>query len=78
MSDRNVDEWAEDLLAILRDSVTKRLRSDVPVGLFLSGGVDSSTVAALAAQQSGNRLHSFSIGFDDPSYDESPYARRIA
>jgi asparagine synthase (glutamine-hydrolysing) len=77
-SDRNIDEWAEDLLAILRDSVTKRLRSDVPVGLFLSGGVDSSTVTALAAQQCGNRLHSFSIGFDDPSYDESAYARRVA
>ena len=78
VSDRNVDEWAEDLLPILRDSVAKRLRSDVPVGLFLSGGLDSSTVTALAAQQSGSRLHSFSIGFDDPSYDESPYARRVA
>jgi asparagine synthase (glutamine-hydrolysing) len=78
VSDRNVDEWAEDLLVILRDSVTKRLRSDVPVGLFLSGGLDSSTVTALAAQQSATRLHSFSIGFDHPSYDESPYARRVA
>jgi asparagine synthase (glutamine-hydrolysing) len=78
VSDRNVDDWAEDLLVILRDAVTKHLRSDVPVGLFLSGGVDSSTVTALAAQQSGNRLHSFSIGFDDPSYDESAHARRIA
>ena len=78
VSDRNVDEWAEDLLVILRDSVKKRLRSDVPVGLFLSGGIDSSTVTALAAQQSGSRLHSFSIGFDDPSHDESPYARRVA
>ncbi|HEY3663142.1 MAG TPA: asparagine synthase (glutamine-hydrolyzing) [Chthoniobacterales bacterium] len=78
VSDRNVDEWAEDLLILLRDSVEKRLRSDVPVGLFLSGGLDSSTVTALAAQQSSNRLHSFSIGFDDPSYDESPHARRVA
>ena len=78
VSDRNADQWAEDLLAILRDTVAKHLRSDVPVGLFLSGGVDSSTVTALAAQQSGNRLHSFSIGFDDPSYDESAYARRVA
>jgi len=78
VSDRNVDEWAEDLLAILRDSVTKRLRSDVPVGLLLSGGLDSSTVTALATEKSGDRLHSFSIGFDHPSYDESPYARRVA
>lgn len=78
LSDRNVDEWAEDLLGLLRDSVKKRLRSDVPVGLFLSGGLDSSTVTALAARESSSELHSFSIGFDDPSYDESPYARRVA
>ncbi len=78
ISDRNVDEWAEDLLDLLRDSVKKRLRSDVPVGLFLSGGLDSSTVTMLAAQESTTELHSFSIGFDDPSYDESRYARRVA
>ncbi|MGI8889863.1 MAG: asparagine synthase (glutamine-hydrolyzing) [Chthoniobacterales bacterium] len=77
-SDRNVDEWAEDLLDLLRDSVKKRLRSDVPVGLFLSGGLDSSTITALAAQASEHELHSFSIGFDDASYDESSYARQVA
>lgn len=78
VSDRNVDEWAEDLLAILRDSVKNQLRSDVPVGLFLSGGIDSSIVTALATQQSGDRMHSFSIGFDESTYDESAYARRVA
>lgn len=77
-SSRNVDEWADDLLALLRDGIAKRLRSDVPVGLLLSGGLDSSLVAALAAEQSEQRLHSFSIGFDERSYDESPYARRVA
>jgi asparagine synthase (glutamine-hydrolysing) len=78
LSERNADEWAEDLLVILRDSVAKHMRSDVPVGVFLSGGVDSSVVTALAAQESPSPLHSFSIGFDQPSYDESVYAKRVA
>jgi asparagine synthase (glutamine-hydrolysing) len=78
LSERTADEWAVDLLAVLRDAVVKRLRSDVPVGVFLSGGVDSSAVTALAAQASSTRLHTFSIGFDESSYDESPYARRVA
>ncbi|MFL6527562.1 MAG: asparagine synthase (glutamine-hydrolyzing) [Chthoniobacterales bacterium] len=77
-SGRNVDEWAEDVLALLRDSIAKRLRSDVPVGLFLSGGLDSSLVAALANQQSPDGLVSFSLGFDEASYDELPHARRVA
>ncbi len=78
LSERNVDEWATDLLAVLRDAVVKRLRSDVPVGVFLSGGIDSSAVTALAAQASTTQLHTFSIGFGEASYDESPYARRVA
>ncbi len=78
LSERTADEWAVDLLEVLRDAVVKRLRSDVPVGVFLSGGVDSSAVTALAAQASATKLHTFSIGFDEASYDESPYARRVA
>jgi asparagine synthase (glutamine-hydrolysing) len=54
------------------------LRSDVPVGVFLSGGIDSSAITALAAQESSKKLHSFSIGFDQSSYNESEYARRVA
>lgn len=77
-SPRNVDEWAEDVAVLLRDSIAKRLRSDVPVGLFLSGGLDSSLVAAIAARNSSRRLSSFSLGFEAPSYDESKYARRVA
>lgn len=77
-SERNVDEWAENLLPVLRDAVGKHLRSDVPVGVFLSGGIDSSIITALAAQESPNRLHTFSIGFDERSYDESAHARRVA
>jgi asparagine synthase (glutamine-hydrolysing) len=78
LSERNADEWAEDLLVMLRDSVAKHMRSDVPVGVFLSGGIDSSVVTALAAQQSAKPLHSFSLGFDQPSYNESVYAKRVA
>ncbi len=78
LSERTVDEWAEDLLAVLRDAVTKRLRSDVPVGVFLSGGIDSSAITALAAQASSQRLRTFSVGFEESSYDESPYARLVA
>jgi asparagine synthase (glutamine-hydrolysing) len=78
LSERTVDEWAEDLLAMLRDAVAKRLRSDVPVGVFLSGGIDSSAITVLAAQVAGRRLQTFSVGFEESSYDESPYARMVA
>jgi len=77
-SERNAQEWAEDLLAMLRDSVAIHMRSDVPVGVFLSGGIDSSVVTALAAEKLPNSLHTFCVGFDQPSYDESVYAKRVA
>ena len=72
------DELAEELRARLRDSVRAHLIADVPVGVLLSGGVDSSTLAALAAQESSEPVHTFSIGFEERSFDELGDARAVA
>ena len=63
---------------LLRDAVRLRLVSDVPIGFFLSGGVDSSAVVALAAELSASRLDTFGLGFDERMYDERPYQRAVA
>lgn len=68
----------ESSLDLLRDSVRLRLVADVPVGCFLSGGIDSSAVVALASEVASGPLETFSIGFADPRYDERPYARIVA
>jgi len=78
LNDLPPNECGERCLELLNDAVRLRLRSDVPVGVFLSGGIDSSTIAALAARQCTTRLHTFSIGFEEASYDESPFARMVA
>ncbi len=78
VSPGNLDELSEELRAILGDAVAKHLRSDVPVGVFLSGGIDSSALVALAAGKVPGKLHTFSVGFEEASYDESPYARMVA
>lgn len=72
--DREAADALEDLLM---DAVRLRLVSDVPLGVFLSGGVDSSAVAALMAK-TGPRVKSFTIGFDDDRYDEAAHARAVA
>jgi asparagine synthase (glutamine-hydrolysing) len=72
------EECAARLLELLGEAVEMRLISDVPLGAFLSGGIDSSLVIALMTRISGNPVESFSIGFGDSSYDELPAARRAA
>jgi asparagine synthase (glutamine-hydrolysing) len=67
-----------DVLEALRDSVRAHLVSDVPVGVLLSGGVDSSALAALAATESRERIHTFSIGFEEQGFDETERARVVA
>jgi asparagine synthase (glutamine-hydrolysing) len=69
---------AEELRSLLRDSVEAHLVADVPVGVFLSGGVDSSLVAALAAEVSHHPLRTFSIGFEHKSFNELEKARLVA
>src|SRR4029079_2344056 len=71
-------EAAEHLLELVAESVRLRLVSDVPLGVLLSGGVDSSTVAALAVQASSEAVKTFSISFAESSFDESAYARGVA
>ena len=71
--------WEEELRHLLQRAVERRLVADVPIGVFLSGGVDSSAVAAYAAAKLGeDRLDTFSIGFEDRDFDESAYARLAA
>jgi asparagine synthase (glutamine-hydrolysing) len=73
-----LDESAERVRELLRESVRIRLRSDVPVGAFLSGGLDSSAVTALMATQSDTPVNTYSVGFEDGGVDELPYARAVA
>ena len=68
----------EDLDVLLKDAVKKRLFADVPVGVFLSGGVDSSLVAALATETSTSKVKTFSVKFNEKGFDESVYAQKVA
>jgi asparagine synthase (glutamine-hydrolysing) len=74
----DAEEWSQALRQALEQSVRRQLVSDVPLGVFLSGGIDSSAVAALATQISGRALKTFSLGFAETSYDERPFARLVA
>jgi asparagine synthase (glutamine-hydrolysing) len=72
------EEAAESLWTALRDAVRSHLVSDVPIGAFLSGGVDSSAVVAIMAGEIGASVKTFSVGFAQKEYNELPYARRVA
>lgn len=74
----NEAELEEELLSLLSQSVKRRLISDVPLGVFLSGGIDSSGILALASLNSGKVMQTFTIGFNNSSFDESSYAHYVS
>ena len=74
----SLDEACGEVERLLRRAVREHLESDVPVATFLSGGIDSSLVTALAAEESSRPVKAYSIGFHEPRFDESPYARQTA
>jgi len=76
---RSEGEYVEELRGLLRDSIRWQMRSDVPVGAYLSGGLDSSTVTMLAARETSTPLKTFTGAFrEGPEYDESEHARTVA
>jgi asparagine synthase (glutamine-hydrolysing) len=75
---RSVDDWCEALRAKTEEAVRLHLIADVPVGAFLSGGIDSSVIVALAARHCSGPLQTFSMGFTEESQSELPYAREVA
>lgn len=75
---RSDQEYAEEFRAVLMDAVRTRLRADVPVGCYLSGGLDSCSVLALMAKMAPGRVRAFSLSFDHEIYDEGPIAREMA
>jgi asparagine synthase (glutamine-hydrolysing) len=75
---KSEQQWCDEFLAAYQEAVRLRLRSDVPLGAFLSGGVDSSSVVALMHRINGNRVTTCSVGFDEKAYDESAAAAEFA
>lgn len=76
--DLSENEWVEILEKQINKSVKDRMIADVPIGAFLSGGVDSSATTAFMAMNSAKRIKTFSIGFTDPKFDETKYSKQIA
>jgi asparagine synthase (glutamine-hydrolysing) len=76
--EQSEDEWIDSFNSVLDDAVRIRLRSDVPFGAFLSGGVDSSSVVGIMKRYLDQPVNTFCIGFNESKYDESPYAQEAA
>lgn len=74
----SADDLADELLQRMRQAVTSRMVADVPLGAFLSGGVDSSAVVALMAEASGQAVRTCTIGFEEAGHDESAHAAQVA
>ena len=72
------DQATDQLESLLADAVKRQMVADVPIGAFLSGGVDSSTIAALMQSQASGPVHTFSIGFEEAQYNEAEHARAVA
>lgn len=72
------DEAKDELERLLVDAVSMQMMSDVPLGTFCSGGVDSSLITAIAAQHSNKKINTFSVGFNEGEYDETKYARMVS
>jgi asparagine synthase (glutamine-hydrolysing) len=75
---RDAAQAVDMLESVLRSAVRAQCFADVPVGAFLSGGVDSSTIVALLQQEAGRRVQTFTIGFSEGGFDEAPFARAVA
>ena len=75
---KSPEQAQEELETLLTDSVKMRMQADVPYGAFLSGGIDSSLIVALMQKQSSQSINTFSIGFENPQYNESTYAAKVA
>jgi asparagine synthase (glutamine-hydrolysing) len=78
VSQKETGAYLEEYRSLLIDAAQIRLRADVPVGAYLSGGLDSSTISAIIRNYSPNRLDTFSISFSDPGFDESMYQQQMA
>jgi asparagine synthase (glutamine-hydrolysing) len=77
-AEQSAGEYAEQVIASLRESVRLRLLADVPLGVFLSGGIDSSAVVAMMAELGARPVRTFSVGFEEAEYNELPSASRVA